>query len=113
LVEPIAENWLAHLLGRRADRPDALPVPSQNGLTIWFTGLSAAGKTTICNAVAAELRSRGLRVEVLDGDVIRNYLCKDLGYSKRDRDENIRRIAFITQLLTRNGVVVSAPEIAI
>jgi adenylylsulfate kinase len=82
------------------------------GLTIWFTGLSGAGKTTICNAVATELLSRGLKVEVLDGDVIRNYLCKDLGFSKSDRDENIRRIAFIAQLLTRNGIVVLVAAIS-
>jgi bifunctional enzyme CysN/CysC len=75
------------------------------GLTVWFTGLSGAGKTTICRAVATELLAHGLQVEVIDGDIIRNYLCKDLGFSKQDRDENIRRIAFVAQLLTRNGTV--------
>jgi adenylylsulfate kinase len=85
---------------------------SQPGLTIWLTGLSASGKTTICEAAAAELLASGLRVEVIDGDVIRNHLCKDLGYSKHDRNENIRRIAFIAHLLTRNGIVVLVSAIS-
>jgi bifunctional enzyme CysN/CysC len=80
-------------------------VAQQHGLTVWFTGLSGAGKTTICRAVATELLAYGLQVEVIDGDVIRNHLCKDLGFSKQDRDENIRRIAFVSQLLTRNGAI--------
>jgi bifunctional enzyme CysN/CysC len=80
-------------------------VSQQRGLTVWFTGLSGAGKTTICRAVATELLANGLQVEVIDGDVIRNHLCKDLGFSKQDRDENIRRIAFVAQLLTRNGTI--------
>jgi bifunctional enzyme CysN/CysC len=82
------------------------------GLTVWFTGLSGAGKTTICRAVATELLARGLQVEVIDGDIIRNYLCKDLGFSKQDRDENIHRIAFVSQLLTRNGTVVLVSAIS-
>jgi len=91
---------------------NAIGLANQQGLTIWFTGLSASGKTTICQAVATELLARGLRVEVIDGDMIRNHLCKDLGYSKPDRDENIRRIAFIAQLLTRNGIVVLVSAIS-
>jgi bifunctional enzyme CysN/CysC len=87
-------------------------VAQQHGLTVWFTGLSGAGKTTICRAVATELLAHGLQVEVIDGDVIRNYLCKDLGFSKRDRDENIRRIAFVAQLLTRNGTIVLVSAIS-
>ena len=87
-------------------------VTQQRGLTVWFTGLSGAGKTTICRAVATELLAHGLQVEVIDGDVIRNYLCKDLGFSKQDRDENIRRIAFVAQLLTRNGTVVLVSAIS-
>ncbi|HZD30916.1 MAG TPA: sulfate adenylyltransferase subunit CysN [Candidatus Angelobacter sp.] len=87
-------------------------VAQQRGLTVWFTGLSGAGKTTICRAVATELLANGLQVEVIDGDVIRNYLCKDLGFSKEDRDENIRRIAFVSQLLTRNGTVVLVSAIS-
>jgi len=74
--------------------------------------LSGAGKTTICRAVATELLAHDLQVEVIDGDVIRNYLCKDLGFSKQDRDENIRRIAFVSQLLTRNGAVVLVSAIS-
>lgn len=84
----------------------------QHGLTVWFTGLSGAGKTTICRAVQTELLAHGLPVEVLDGDVIRKHLCKDLGFTKQDRDENIRRIAFVSQLLTRNGIVVLVSAIS-
>lgn len=87
-------------------------VAKQKGLTVWFTGLSGAGKTTICSAVATELLAHGLQVEVIDGDVIRNYLCKDLGFSKADRDENIRRIGFVSQLLTRNGAIVLVSAIS-
>jgi len=87
-------------------------VAAQSGLTVWFTGLSGAGKTTICRAVATELLAQGLQVEVIDGDVIRNHLCKDLGFSKHDRDENIRRIAFVAQLLTRNGTIVLVSAIS-
>ena len=80
-------------------------VEQKRGVTVWFTGLSGAGKTTICRAVATELLASGLQIEVIDGDVIRKHLCKDLGFSKDDRDENIRRIAFVSKLLTRNGTV--------
>ncbi len=93
-----------------------IPVPTDTatakGLTVWFTGLSGAGKTTICRAVETELRARGMRVEVLDGDVIRTYLCRDLGFSEKDRNENIKRIAYVAQLLTRNGVVVLVAAIS-
>lgn len=78
----------------------------QRGVTVWFTGLPAAGKTTISQGVERELRARGYSVELLDGDIIRQHLTKGLGYSKEDRDENIRRIGFVAQLLTRNGVIV-------
>jgi bifunctional enzyme CysN/CysC len=87
-------------------------VEQRNGATVWFTGLSGAGKTTICRAVATELLARGLRIEVIDGDVIRKHLCKDLGFSKADRDENIRRIAFVAKLLTRNGTIVLVSAIS-
>ncbi len=87
-------------------------VGQQRGVTVWFTGLSGAGKSTICRAVATELLAHGLQVEVIDGDVIRNYLCKDLGFSKDDRDENVRRIAFVSKLLTRNGTVVLVSAIS-
>ena len=79
---------------------------SENGgLTLWFTGLSGAGKSTIAEVVERELRERGMKVEVLDGDVVRTNLSKGLGFSKEDRDINIRRIAFVADLLSRNGVV--------
>ncbi len=82
------------------------------GVTVWFTGLSGAGKTTIRMAVEQELRDRGLKVEVLDGDVVRENLTRGLGFSKADRDENIRRIGFVSHLLTRNGVIVLVSAIS-
>jgi bifunctional enzyme CysN/CysC len=82
------------------------------GLTVWFTGLSGAGKTTICNAVHTELLARGIRAEMLDGDAVRKHLNSDLGFSRKDRDENVRRIGFVAQLLTRNGVVVLVSAIS-
>ena len=77
----------------------------ERGFTVWFTGLSGAGKTTVANRLEQVLRDRGLKVEVLDGDVVRTHLSKGLGFSKEDRDTNIRRIGFVCNLLTRNGVV--------
>ncbi len=77
----------------------------QNGFTIWFTGLSGAGKSTISDLVSAELRRRNFKVEVLDGDVVRTHLSKGLGFSKEDRDINIRRIGWVCEVLSRNGVV--------
>ena len=84
----------------------------QKGFTLWFTGLSGAGKTTLARLVEAELLSRGHKVEVLDGDVIRTNLSKGLGFSKQDRDTNIRRIGFVCNLLTRNGVIAIAAAIS-
>jgi adenylyl-sulfate kinase len=75
------------------------------GLTVWFTGLSGAGKSTLANLIEGELLERGMKVEVLDGDVVRTNLSKGLGFSKEDRDTNIRRIGFVCRLLSRNGVV--------
>src|SRR5512142_2009288 len=77
----------------------------QQGFTLWFTGLSGAGKTTVSRRVAEELRARGRKVEILDGDVVRENLSKGLGFSKEDRDTNIRRIGWVCQVLSRNGVV--------
>jgi adenylylsulfate kinase len=77
----------------------------QQGFTLWFTGLSGSGKTTLARAIEGILRDRGLKVEVLDGDVVRTNLSKGLGFSKEDRDINIKRIGFVCKLLTRNGVV--------
>jgi adenylylsulfate kinase len=82
------------------------------GFTLWFTGLSGAGKTTVSHLVETELRDRGSRVEVLDGDVVRENLSKGLGFSKEDRDTNIRRIAFVADLLSRNGVPVITAAIS-
>ena len=81
-----------------------------SGFVLWFTGLSAAGKTTVGSLVARELEERGLTVEVLDGDVVRTHLSQGLGYSKEDRDTNIRRIGWVSSRLARAGaaVVVSA-----
>ena len=84
----------------------------QQGLTVWFTGLSGAGKTTISKSVCAELLTRGYRVEMLDADVVRKQFWPDLGFSKADRDENIRRIGFLAQLLTRNGIIALAAAIS-
>jgi adenylyl-sulfate kinase len=74
------------------------------GFTIWFTGLSGAGKSTLSEAVEERLKARGRNVEILDGDIVRTHLSKGLGFSKEDRDTNIKRIAFVCGLLTRNGV---------
>jgi adenylyl-sulfate kinase len=84
----------------------------EKGFTLWFTGLSGAGKTTISKIVEDELRDRGSRVEILDGDVVRENLSKGLGFSKEDRDINIRRIAFVADLLSRNGVPVITAAIS-
>ena len=75
------------------------------GVTLWFTGLSGSGKTTIAKAVESELRSRHCKVEMLDGDIVRTNLSKGLGFSKEDRDINVRRIGFVANLLSRNGVI--------
>lgn len=82
------------------------------GVTIWFTGLSGAGKTTISQEVAYQLKEQGYKVEILDGDIVRTNLTKGLGFSKEDRDENIRRIGFVSHLLTRNGVIVIVSAIS-
>jgi len=76
----------------------------RQGFTLWFTGLSGSGKTTLAKAVEQELRKRGLKVERLDGDIVRQGLTRDLGFSKEDRDKNIERVTFVAKLLTRNGV---------
>jgi adenylyl-sulfate kinase len=77
---------------------------SSKGFTLWLTGLSGAGKTTIAEHLAKDLSARGVRVEVLDGDEVRTNLSKGLGFSKEDRDTNIRRIGYVCRLLSRNGV---------
>src|SRR5438034_3661165 len=82
------------------------------GATIWFTGLSGSGKSTIAELVEAELKRRGQGVEILDGDVVRTHLSKGLGFSKEDRDENIRRIGFVCNLLSKHGVFAIAAAIS-
>ena len=76
------------------------------GLVLWLTGLSSAGKSTISAIVAEQLRADGQRVEVIDGDLIRERLSPDLGFSRADRDENVRRVTVLSDLLSRNGVIV-------
>lgn len=75
------------------------------GFTIWFTGLSGAGKSTLSEAIERRLKQRGYKVEILDGDIVRTHLSKGLGFSREDRDTNIKRIAFVCSLLTRNDVI--------
>ncbi|MGH2626612.1 MAG: adenylyl-sulfate kinase [Anaerolineales bacterium] len=82
------------------------------GFVVWFTGLSGAGKTTLARRLEDALRRRGRAVEVLDGDLVRTHLSKGLGFSKEDRDTNIRRIGFVCHLLSRNGVVAIAAAIS-
>jgi adenylylsulfate kinase len=82
------------------------------GFVIWFTGMSGAGKSTIAERLEPILKQRGRKVEMLDGDVVRTHLSKGLGFSKEDRDENIRRIGFVAHLLQRNGVAVVCSAIS-
>jgi len=84
----------------------------QKGFTVWFTGLSGSGKSTIAERVALRIQQRGLPVEVLDGDVVRTHLSKGLGFSREDRDENIKRVGFVCKILSRNGVAAIASVIS-
>lgn len=78
---------------------------SKEGFTLWFTGWSGSGKTTLAAALEAELRKKDIRyIQHLDGDIVREDLCRDLGFSKADRDENIRRVTFVASMLSNNGV---------
>ena len=85
---------------------------TQTGFTLWLTGLSGSGKTTIAVLVEEELKARGLKIERLDGDIVRKSLTRDLGFSKEDRDKNIERVTFVAKLLSRNGVGVIASFIS-
>ena len=80
----------------------------QKGFTAWFTGLPCSGKTTIADKVAEILKKEGLRTERLDGDIVRKGLTDDLGFTKEDRNENIKRVTFVAKILTRNDVAVLA-----
>jgi adenylylsulfate kinase len=96
-----------------ADRAIEIRVMQQRGVTVWLTGLSGSGKSTIAHALAQTLKEKGYsRLELLDGDIVRQNLTKGLGFSKADRDENIRRIGFVAHLLTRNGVIVIVSAIS-
>ncbi|HEV2087850.1 MAG TPA: adenylyl-sulfate kinase [Cryptosporangiaceae bacterium] len=88
------------------------PTPGPQGATVWFTGLPSSGKTTTAGAVAARLRAAGRRVEVLDGDAVREHLSAGLGFSRADRNLNVTRIGFVAELLARNGVLVLAAVIS-
>jgi adenylylsulfate kinase len=99
-VEQLTENW------------EQLNMLKQKGVTLWFTGLSGAGKTTVALEVEKRLRKKGLKVEILDGDAVRNNLSPELGFSPKERSENIRRISYIAQLLTRNDVITLCPVIS-
>ncbi|MCC6465695.1 MAG: adenylyl-sulfate kinase [Planctomycetes bacterium] len=83
-----------------------------NGFTLWFTGLSGAGKTTLAQEISRRLARQGVGHEVLDGDVVRTHLSKGLGFSREDRDTNIRRIGFVANLLTRHGIPVITAAIS-
>ena len=85
---------------------------SNKGFTIWFTGLSGAGKSTLSEIIDERLKARGRNIEILDGDIVRTHLSKGLGFSREDRDTNIKRIAFVCSLLTRNGVICISAAIA-
>ena len=82
------------------------------GFTLWFTGLACSGKTVLANAVAEDLKKKGMKVERLDGDIVRKGLTRDLGFSDEDRRMNIERVTFVAKLLTRNGVAVLASFIS-
>jgi adenylyl-sulfate kinase len=88
------------------------PAHESTGFTIWFTGLSGSGKSTVTAILERDLRARGMKVEVLDGDVVRTNLTQGLGFSREDRDTNIRRIGWVCQLLSRNDVVAIAAVIS-
>src|ERR1039458_4652146 len=99
-LEQVGRGW--EKAGWQAEAPAPPKGLPHRGLTVWFTGLSASGKTTLCRAVHERLAARGCRLELLDGDTVRKHLSKGLGFSREDRNENIRRIGFVAGLLTRS-----------
>lgn len=115
LIDPISNETLAAgmIVEGMTDCPDSCSSgTTRRGLTVWFTGLSSAGKSTLNQAIYERLWVMGHKVESLDGDAVRRGLCRDLGFSKQDRDENIHRIGFVAELLTRNGVIVLVSAIS-
>ena len=88
------------------------PTHASTGFTIWLTGLSGSGKSTVAAILEGELRARGRRVEVIDGDVVRTHLTSELGFSREDRDRNIRRVGWVCEILSRNDVVAIASVIS-
>jgi adenylyl-sulfate kinase len=95
------------------DQKDQTDMTMERGFTLWFTGLSCSGKTTLSKMVEVELRKRGFnKIELLDGDIVRTHLSRGLGFSKDDRDTNIKRIGFVCKLLSRNGVIAIAAAIS-
>jgi bifunctional enzyme CysN/CysC len=109
VIDPVTNDTVAGGLITSATPRGRLPSFKNNaahpGLTVWFTGLSGSGKTSVASGVQTELLARGLRAEVLDADDLRQKLNSDLGFSRSDRDENVRRIGFVSRLLSQNGVV--------
>jgi adenylylsulfate kinase len=89
-----------------SEREGLCQLNNQQGAVLWFTGLSGSGKTTTAKQVAAKLAEAGKRVELLDGDELRETICRGLGFSKEDRFENIKRIAYVAKLLSKHGVIV-------
>ena len=116
IVDPISNETVAAGMITRPVQLQSGPVQSTAAITpamtIWFTGLSSAGKTTISRAVYEKLWAKGYKLELLDGDAIRQHISKDLGFSKEDRDENVRRIGFMAELLSRNGVIAMVAAIS-
>jgi adenylyl-sulfate kinase len=105
VIDPLHNHTLAVGMIAGSIAPAPAESAATAGLTVWFTGLSSAGKSTISKAVHEKLWAMGHKVEWLDGEVVRQHLNKGLGFSKEDRDENVRRIGFVAELLTRNGVI--------
>lgn len=100
-----------HDAGSAADRPGQ-PRPTRPGVCVWFTGLSGSGKTTTAEAVVGHIRRRGRVVTVLDGDVVRTHLSKGLGFSREDRDTNVRRIGYVAGEVVRHGGIVVAAVVS-
>jgi bifunctional enzyme CysN/CysC len=107
LIDPISNQTMAAgmIAGMAEQKAESTAKMKQTGLTLWFTGLSSAGKTTISQGVYERLWAMGYKVEVLDGDTVRTHLCKGLGFTEADRNENVRRIGFVADLLTKNGII--------